>query len=338
MQNLKNSDHVLIMGWFDFLKKNKNKEGEDKKGAPSSNDDVDQAEKGKSALNLDASAEATMQREAILLQILDGLYDNPMKFIMQKRAKVEILKHLTTFLDSRPAAKEFWTKEGKDIVTSVSNLLDDADKFAYEKGLRSSPQRQSLIINIAMIGAVAVLFVLMYSIPDDGIKMIITNSMIYVLCAMCCIPQLLQRFLSSKYMKFQATNAPEFTKTVTSRLEILHDMVQYLLTDIRETLLTAGNDVSNIRFQLWNSDYKDIKVLDSKVVPGMAKTVYVVRFTKDVEDENEPEMPRASGPDSDVDFETDPNNAGTLKENGDADESVDEDIEGDSSGSEKKYP
>ncbi|MEX2680536.1 MAG: hypothetical protein Q6373_002980 [Candidatus Sigynarchaeota archaeon] len=320
------------MGWFDFLKKNKKKEGEDPKGTPASNDDVDQVEKGKSPLNLDANAEATMQREAILLQILDGLYDNPIKFMLQKRAKVEILKHLTTFLDSRPAAKEFWTKEGKDIIATVSNLLDDADKFAYEKGLRMSPQKQSLIVNVAMLGGVVALFILMYTIPDDNVRTILTSSMIYVLCALCCIPQLLQKFLNSKYMKFQAANAPEFTKRVTSRLEILHDMVQYLLTDIRETLLTAGNDVSNIRFQLWNSDYKDIKVLDSKVVPGMAKTVYIVRFTKDVEDENEPEMPPASGPDSDVDFETDPRNAKVDKENIDADEKDDNDIDENSSG------
>ncbi len=331
------------MGWFDFLKKNKKKEGEGSENKPASSDEVDQAERAKSTLNLDASSEAVMQREAILLQILDGLYDNPMKFLLQKRAKVEILKQLTAFLDSRPAAKDFWSNEGKEIIPSVSKLLDDADKFAAEKGLRSSPQKQSLIVNVVMLGGIVALFVIMYSIPNAEVQAVMMNSLMYVMCAMCCVPQFLQRFLNSKYAKFQAANSAEFTKTVTSRLEILHDMVQYLLTDIRETLLTAGNDITNIRFQLWNSDYKDIKVLDSKVVPGMAKTVYIVRFVKDVEDEEDeaeigPVIPSSSGPDSDVDFETDPRYKGAA-----SDDNVDEDYDAEvgSSGSdsrEKKYP
>ncbi|MBN2152984.1 MAG: hypothetical protein JW839_16145 [Candidatus Lokiarchaeota archaeon] len=327
------------MGWFDFLKKNKNRQGEDQENKPASNEDVDQAERAKSALKLDAGAEATMQREAILLQILDGLYDNPMKFLMQKRAKTEILKHLNAFLDSRPAAKDFWSNEGKGITSVVSDLLDEADKFAIERGMRTSPQRQSLIINIVMLGGVLGLFIVMYSIPDENVRNVMTQALLFVMCAMCCVPQFLQRYLNSRQMKFQAAHGADFTKTVTSKLEVVHDMVQYLLTDIRETLLVAGNDVTNIRFQLWNSDYKDIKVLDSKVVPGMAKTVYIVRFMKDVEDEEDsgPEMPVSTGPDSDVDFETDPASSAADSDDVDAEDDAENGLPG-SDPREKKYP
>jgi hypothetical protein len=319
------------MGWFDFLKKNKKPQTENAEKAPASTANVDQAERTKSALNLNAGTEAIMQKEAILLQIMDGLYDNPMKFLMQKRARIEILKHLNAFLDSRPAAKDFWSMEGKEIIPAVTSLLDDADKFAVEKGMRSSPQRQSLIVNIVMLGGIVALF----AIP--GVMALLGSFYLVIMCAICFIPQLTQKFLNTRFAKFQAAHGAEFAKTVTSRLEILHDMVQYLLTDIRETLIANGNDLSNIRFQLWNSDYKDIKVLDSKMIPGMAKTIYVVRFVKDVEDEDEagPVIPTSSGPNSDVDFETDPNNAGAGSE----DDSGDEDeTDVDSSEPEKKYP
>ncbi len=321
------------MGWFDFLKKNKKPQTEDPEKTPASNTAVDRAERTKSALNLDASTEAIMQKEAILLQILDGLYDNPMKFLMQKRAKTEILKHLNTFLDSRPAAKDFWSKKEKEIVPTVASLLEDADKFAAERGLKSSPQRQSLIVNVVMLGGIVVLFAVLFSIP--GLAAIASNLYLVIMCAVCFVPQLLQKFLNQKFAKFQAANGAEFAKTVTSRLEILHDMVQYLLTDIRATLLENENNISNIRFQLWNSDYKDIKVLDSKMIPGMAKTIYVVRFMKDDEDEDEVAIPGPSGPDSDVDFETDPSRSGTGSDDDSGDVDEDDSIP---SGSEKKSP
>jgi hypothetical protein len=322
------------MGWFDFLKKNKKPQTEDTEKAPASNVDVDQAERTKSALNLDAGTEAIMQKEALMLQILDGLYDNPMKYLMQKRAKVEIAKMLNAFLDSRPGIRDFWSKEGKEIVPAVLSLLDDADKFAAERGMSSSPQRQTLIVNVVMLGGVVALF----TIP--GVMQFLGTFYIVIMCALCCVPQFLQRYLSSRLAKFQAANGSEFAKTVTSRLEIMHDMVQYLLTDIRETLLTAGNNISNIRFQLWNSDYKDIKVLDSKVVPGIAKTIYVVRFVKDDEDEEDdgPVIPTSTGPNSDVDFETDPNNKSADSDEDDSGDEDEAEVDSSGSGPEKKYP
>ncbi|NMC07420.1 MAG: hypothetical protein GYA24_19550 [Candidatus Lokiarchaeota archaeon] len=315
------------MGWFDFLKKNKKSTTGDQDKPAETNADVDQADRAKSELHLDSKSEADMQKEAMLLQILDGLYDNPMKYLLQKRAKTEILKIMNTFLDARPAAKDYWSKPEKNIVQVVGDLLDDADRFAMARGLKISPQRMSLLVNIIMIGSIVAIFALMSL--NAELMAIASNFFLIIMCAMCFVPQFLQRFGSSKFAKFQAANGPDFMKTVTPRLEILHEMVQYLLTDIRETLVAAGNDISNIRFQLWNSDYRDIKVLDSKIVPGTAKTVYVVRFVKDVEDENEPTIPPETSPDSDVDFETDPQNQsidGDDSEDSDiADESPDDD-------------
>jgi hypothetical protein len=317
------------MGWFDFLKKKKAPQGDGSEKKMPDTADVDKVDRSKSDLHLNTETEQTMQKEAVLLQILDGLYDNPMKFLMQKKAHAEILKQLAAFLDSRPATKDYWSKEGKEILPVITGLLTDADAFAVAKGLKRSPQRMTLIINIAMLGGIIGIFTLLFAVPAlAGIA-----SYIYIgaMCAMCCLPQFIQKRVMVKLTKFQEANAAEFIRANATRLEVVHDMIQFLLADIRETLIGAGNDLNQIRFQLWNSDYKDIKVLDSKIVPGQAKSVYIVRFVKDDEDANTPE-PVSTGKDADVDFDVDPSK--DEAESDDVDD-VDDDLETSDSGDKK---
>ena len=301
------------MGWFDFLKKGKKvkEEGAEKvkeegaeKAPPSDTRSEVSRDAPKPGLNISQETETLLQQEASLLQIMDGLYDNPLKYMMQKKAQDEVVRRLTVFIESRPATKEYWSKPDKDVVQATRSLMQDGDAFARGKGLKRSPQRFMMIINIAILGGILGLFMVLSLV---GLAEAAMNFYLFIMCAVCFIPNLIQKWMGTKLFKFQEANAGEFIKQSTSKLEIIHDLVQYLLADVRETLANAGNDASKFRFRLWNSDYKDIKVMDSKIMPGMNKTFYEVRFLKDDEDANEPE--EAGGVDGDIDFDVDSKDA-----------------------------
>lgn len=290
------------MGWFDFLKKKKEPQNSENHETPMNQGTgaQDSTTKPDSDLRLNQDAAVSLQKEITLLQILDMIYDSPLKLVMQKRGQAEVMKILGVFLDSRPPAKEYWLQPGKEIVPAIMDMFHKGDQFAIQRGFKQSPQNLSLILNIVILGGLVALMILLIGI---GLGDFTQYFLFAVVCVCCFLPNLTKRWVNGKIMKFQDANASEFVQLNTARLEIIHDMAQYLITDIREALTNAGNDVSMIRFRLWNSDYKDIKVLDAKLVPGMSKSMYDVRFLKDDEDANAPETPSDMNPD--VDFEID---------------------------------
>ncbi|HME54267.1 MAG TPA: hypothetical protein VKM55_18730 [Candidatus Lokiarchaeia archaeon] len=290
------------MGWFDFLKKKKEPQRTENAETPMNqgNEGENSKSSSKSGLRLNQDAAVSMQKEITLLQVLDMIYDSPLRLVMQKRGQAEVTKILGTFLDSRLAAKDYWSQPGKEIVPAIMDLFHEGDQYAMQRGFKKSPQNMSMLINIAILGGLAGIMILLFVIVPD----IATTFLLVIVCVLCFLPNLIKRWVNTKIMKFQEANASDFVRLNTTRLEIIHDMAQYLITDIREALMNAGNDVSLIRFRLWNSDYKDIKVLDAKLVPGMSKSMYDVRFLKEDEDANAPET--LSDRDPDVDFDIEP--------------------------------
>jgi hypothetical protein len=304
------------MGWFDFLKKKKAPQATENGETPMNQDGGARTPPSKqdSALRLNQDAAVSLQKEITLLQILDMIYDSPLKLVLQKRGQNEVNKILGVFLDSRPPAKEYWSRPGKEIVPAINDMFHEADQFASQRGFKQSPQNLSTLLNIAVIGGMIGVIILLYAI---GLQEFAMNFMFVIVCILCFLPNLLKRWINTKIMKFQEANVSDFVKQNTARLETIHEMAQYLVTDIREALESAGNDVSLIRFRLWNSDYKDIKVLDSKLVPGMSKAMYDVRFLKDGEDANAPEIPSDMNPD--VDFELEPTSGNSSSDDVDGD-------------------
>jgi hypothetical protein len=265
----------------------------------------------KSSQRLNKENETTIQKEAMLMQVLDGLRDYPLKFTTQKKAQAEILNMVNVFLDSRPSAKEYWSQPERNITASISTMFQDGERLVVEKGFKHSPQKLSRLITFTSLGiALGVLVALAIA----GMGTFALTYYFLIICVLCFIPKIIKKWMGGKLGKFQALSTSEFVQSHAAVGNLMHDMAQYLLTDLHEILMDSGSNILEARFRLWNSDYRDIKVLDSKFIPGMNKTMFDVRFLKDDEDSNALETPDHGHPDVDFEIESSTTNPSTNDE------------------------
>ncbi|MHA1368894.1 MAG: hypothetical protein ACTSRA_04130 [Promethearchaeota archaeon] len=246
---------------------------------------------------LSKELQQALEQEFKIMQYFDVMYANPLIFVHSKKNRTSLLKKINQFFETRPKAKEYWSKPENDLVKNLNLVLDNADKFAREKGLASNPQTKAfqylLIIFSAFIGSTLLLYVYLPSIST------------YIswggICVLCCISQTLTNHFAKKLRAFQVAHASEFVERYPKEMERIHDAAQYFLEDIHQTMLASGIDVSKYTLQLFNSDYKNIQVLDTRRVPNLSGFVYIVRFLKEGEDQEE----FSAKTNSDVDFEID---------------------------------
>ena len=303
-------DHVLKMDESETSKDRQESASYQEKPTENeitTSDKVDRT--SKSGLHLSGEQEQTLQKESTLMQVLDGFHVYPLKFILQNRAQTELMNMIEAFLESRPTSKEYWSQEGRNILSVVRTIFHDGDQFAIEKGFKHSPQKISRMVTFTSLAIVIAVMVVLFIAGLGDFSM---TWYIIIICAFCFLPTFTRRRISDKLTRFQALNLNAFINSHADGLAIVHDMAQYLLSDIREILIDTGNDLIQIKFRLWNSNYSNIKVLDRKFVPGNTKSMNDVRFLKDGEDPNAPDMPSDLNPDVDFDVDSSGKDSSTI--------------------------
>ncbi|MHA1699332.1 MAG: hypothetical protein ACTSWN_10870, partial [Promethearchaeota archaeon] len=117
---------------------------------------------------LSKELQQALEQEFKIMQYFDVMYANPLIFVHSKKNRTSLLKKINQFFETRPKAKEYWSKPENDLVKNLNLVLDNADKFAREKGLASNPQTKAfqylLIIFSAFIGSTLLLYVYLPSI------------------------------------------------------------------------------------------------------------------------------------------------------------------------------
>jgi hypothetical protein len=183
--------------------------------------------------------------------------------------------------------------------------------------------------NVTIIILVAVLGFLLLSnfipaIAASGISQIL---LFVALCVICIVPSYISRLSMKKTVQFMESHVGPFL--TEHPIEVIHDCTQYLLLDMREQLINSNIDLSRLPFQLVNSDYKGIKIINSGKNPQVGMMVYAVQFLKDGEDADEDVRSGMAGSgidsdvDSDIDFETDESRDAPDDEDEDEDEDED---------------
>lgn len=292
------------MGWFDFLKKKEpapdaapGDETRAKTGAGAGPERPQDAQ----AQGMSPDGRKALQIEYTLLLFLDSVYANPLGLAHDKRSQARLLKSIVDFMDGRPAVKEYWSTPERDLLRTVGTLVSSADAYAISRGMTRSPQFLMNIVTFGISGGVFGLLILSTFIPALAA---ISSVLMYVgLCVICIVPNFLKRYVMARAAKFQAENLADFVKDHGPELEVIHDAVQYFLTDLREAMIDeVGQDVARYQIQLYNADYTGIHVMNSARVPGRAGMVYAVRFLNDGEDPATLAAGAAGGADVDVDF------------------------------------
>nr|MDO8117507.1 hypothetical protein [Candidatus Sigynarchaeota archaeon] len=244
----------------------------------------------------------TLKEEYQLLMFFDMLYANPLVFVHDNRTKEKYMKILSTFMESRPKLKEYWARPEREVFSAVKNMLGKGDVFASSRGMARSPASMVNIITLVIFGGIFTFMILSSFIPSLAP---IGTPLLYIgLCVVCIVPNMLKQQAMKKVTRFQDEHLKDFMKENVKELDIVHDAAQYLISDMREALLDQNIELDSLRFQLRNSDYKGIRVLQQGKPAGQIFMAYVVRFLKD--GENPDELPAVeTGPDADVDFSVD---------------------------------
>ncbi len=285
------------MGWFDFLKKKK-PAGE----SPSTGDDVEN-KPSEAQKQINEQVSKTLKEEYQLLIFLDMVYANPLVFVHDTRTKQKYMKVMTTFMESRPALKDYWARPDREVVPAVTSMLGKGDAFAASRGMARSPLAMVNIITLSIFGGIFGFMILSSFITELAP---IGTPLLYIgLCVVCIVPNMLKQQAMKKVVRFQDEHLKDFMKECAKELDTVHGAAQYLLSDMREVLLDQDIELDSLRFQLRNSDYKGIKVLQQGKPAGQIFMAYIVRFLKD--GENPDELPPVGdseiGTDADVDFE-----------------------------------
>ena len=302
------------MGWFDFLKKKKPERETDSDGKTMGTEDVNDSEK--TAKDLENAVRKALSEEYTSLMILDNVYANPLIFLHEKKAQQKYIEKLKDFMNTREGLKEYWSREGNEVIPALERLLNDADQFAAERGLEKSPRSSTRWVTWVIFAALFGLIIISNFIP------VLAGASFYImmggLCVSCMLPQYLRKAATKKVLNFQEQHMGEFIKNHSEDLDIIHDAAQYLLMDLREVMIDNGLAVGNRQFQLLNSDYKGIKVIRSGKVPQRNSIVYVCEFLGENEDPNEyvynPDV------DPDVDYDVEPISVDELDQVDDLDD------------------
>ncbi|MBD3188781.1 hypothetical protein GF325_18275 [Candidatus Bathyarchaeota archaeon] len=307
------------MGWFDFLKRKKKKD--ERENPPSaeprasqvSTDDVELQEnapqpigrmEGESAdveaggnVQSDQQQVSEEQGEALRneyenLIFLDAIYANQLLLAHEEKSSKKFLAKLEEYMENNEDIRQKWSDSGLDAVKSLNELFSNANNFATEKGMSRSPKRTMNYLTLGITGGVLGLVIVLSLIPS--LAQVASYLMYVAICVVCLVPNVIKRYMSGKLSQFQEENLGEFNQENMGLLEEIHDMAQDILDNLKQGIEEAGLDISGFKFQLQNSDYKDIVVLNSVKQPGRVGFVYVVKFKGEGEE---------GGPDSDVDFD-----------------------------------
>ncbi|MHA1681889.1 MAG: hypothetical protein ACTSUE_13200 [Promethearchaeota archaeon] len=287
------------MGWFDFLKKKKRDEEarvQEKPidGAESQDDNMDG---GSPEVPVEGEdPRALLRAEFECLMFFDAIYANPLMIVHEEKIVTKYIEKLIVLTDKKPELKETWSRDRKDPIESANTLLSNANAYAKARGMKRSPRKTMSYMTIGITALVFIVVIFLSFIPVVG-----TSAMYIALCAICIVPNLLKRKIAKDSLKFQEENLGEFNENNSDLLEDVHMGAQDLLDDLREGLVEADLPLSSFKFQLQNSDYRDIKVLNSLKSPGKVGFTYVVKFLVEGEDDEE----GAGVTDSDVDFDVD---------------------------------
>ncbi|MFX0098896.1 MAG: hypothetical protein ACFFCS_04895 [Candidatus Hodarchaeota archaeon] len=309
------------MGWFDFLKRKKDKEESPEGEKPELHDDVDDTSPAETPV-FDPELAAILQDEFQLLKFLDTIYANPMLLLHRTKAREKYFDQMNAKLNTRPELKDILMQPERNVMAITKELLDEADKYASEHGISRSPQKFSCIVNLVILIPMLAFLVLGNLIPIlQGITSIIS---IGGMCFFCMGSQFINRWILGKYQKFQDANLSAFVEVNKWRLEVIHDSIQEMLENMRALLVENDKDLKKIDFQLLNPDYMNIKVIDSMKIMGRNQFFYKVRFLEDDEEYEEyihdPNADVDVDVDSDVDFDVDT----ATSDDDDIDDDVDE--------------
>lgn len=206
--------------------------------------------------------EIKILNELQIIQFLDNIIEDSLLFIYNKTVKY-FQRDMENFIENSDSElKDVWRDNKKEF----ENIINYSEEFARKNGIKRSLQKETLIYSIPIYVIVIGFTFFIYLFPQ--LFSITQDIMIYILFIpfifLCVTNSLVSRMVVNKRMKFRDEKSPILKEQIKDSIESIRNVNQIIVNDIKDIILENEFESSKFKAYLYNKDYENIKVLETK--------------------------------------------------------------------------
>jgi len=192
-----------------------------------------------------------------IVQFLDNITEDPLLFLYNKTVrqfKYEIEKFIE---ESDSDLKDIWNENKIEL----ENILKYSEELAIQNGYKRSIQKDSIIWSLPIYGvAIGVSFAMFFFVPQDIIYYVLMIPLLFL----CVSNSLVTKYIMNTRMKFRSEKTSFLKEQMKTSIERIRNVNQIILNDITDIIKENKFDLTRFKAYLYNKDYKNIKVIETK--------------------------------------------------------------------------